>query len=110
MSRHERFGGVGQRSPSTLLRIDERDALLRQAARFYPGCSDREVARRLRVALLTYQTGRWRRTRADLTCPKEHAGKLAGVLWAILKVRDFVPSERLIRAVLSRAEADRGVA
>ena len=37
--------GRGQRSPQTLLMIRERDALLREAARFYPGASDREAAR-----------------------------------------------------------------
>ncbi len=45
MSRHERFGSVGQRSPQTLLLIDERTALLVEAARFFPGLSQRETAR-----------------------------------------------------------------
>jgi hypothetical protein len=104
MSRHERFFGVGQRSPSTLLMIDERDALLRDAAAHYPGLSDREVARRLRTALVTYQNGRWRRDRVENLCPPQHAGKLMALCWAMLKTRDHVPSERTIRAVLARAE------
>ena len=52
----------------------ERDALLVEAARFYPGASDREIARRLRIALLpllNYQTGRWPRTRVELRCPHD---------------------------------------
>jgi hypothetical protein len=110
MSRHERFGAVGQRSPQTLLLIDERDALLVEAARFFPACSDREIARRLRIALQRYRDGRWQRDRADLTCPVQHSGKLAGVCWKLLKTRDAVPSERTIRAALSQAEVDRGFA
>ena len=76
--------GRGHRSPQTLQQISERDTLLREAARFYPGASDREVARRLRVALSRYQTGRWRRSRADLSCPHE-AGRLDALCWHVLK-------------------------
>ena len=107
--RHPLVAGPGCRTPQTLLLIDERAALLRDAAaRFYPGCSDREIARRLRTALLHYQGGRWQRERADLTCPKEHEDKLTAVLWMLLKVRDFVPSERTTRAALSQADVERG--
>jgi hypothetical protein len=53
--------GRGHRTPQTLLLLDERDKLLIEAARFYPGASDREVGRLLRIALLRYQNGRWRR-------------------------------------------------
>jgi hypothetical protein len=99
----------GRRTPSTMLQLDERDHFLREAARFFPFFSQREVARRLRTALLRYQTGRWRRTRTEFTCP-EHRDRLEAVLWSLLKTRDYVPSERLIRAVLSQAEVDRGFA
>ena len=67
--------------------------------RFYPGCSDREIARRLRTAIQLYQGGRWRRERADVECPHA-AGKLTAVLWMLLRVRDFVPSEMTIRRAL----------
>ena len=93
----------GHRTPQTLLLIDERDALLTEAARFYPGASDREIARLLRTALLRYQRGAWRRERTEALCPPRNAGKLTAVLWMILKVRDAIPSERLVRAVLSRS-------
>jgi hypothetical protein len=99
--RHERFGGVGQRSPSTLLQIDERRVLLRAAAAHFPGMSDREVARRLRASLVTYQNGRWRRDRIENLCPPKHTGKLAATLWMILRVRDHAPSERSIRRTLA---------
>jgi hypothetical protein len=92
--------GPGCRTPATLLLIDERDALLVEAARHFPGLSHREIARRLRTAIQRYQSGRWRRTRTELTCPPEHRGRLEAVLWAILKTRDYVPSEMTIRRAL----------
>jgi len=95
--------GRGHRTPQTLLLLDERDAFLREAARHHcVGMSDREAARYLHIALLRYQTDAWRRTRVEALCPPRHAGLLDGLLWAILKVADQVPSERLIRAVLAR--------
>ena len=93
----------GKRTPRTLLAIDERDRYLIEAARHFSGASDREIARRLRIALLRYREGAWRRTRGEAICPPRHAGRLEATLWSILKVRDHVPSERLIRAVLSRS-------
>jgi hypothetical protein len=95
--------GRGRRSPATLLVLDERDALLIEAAKFYPGASDREIARQLRTALSTYRNGRWRRDRVEALCPVQHKGKLMQVLWCLLKTRDAIPGERLIRAVLARA-------
>jgi len=93
--------GRGQRTPGTTLRLAVRDHLLREAARrFCVGMSDRQAARQLHTALTRYQTGRWRRSRVDVTCPHQ-AGRLDAALWLILKVRDHVPSERLIRLALS---------
>jgi hypothetical protein len=100
--------GRGHRSPQTQLLIDERDALLIEARKFYPGCSDRETARRLHAALSTYRNGRWRRDRSEATCPMQHKGKLMQVLWCLLKTRDAIPGERLIRAVLARASITQG--
>jgi len=84
-----------------LLELDERNAYLIEAARHFTG-SDREIARRLRSRLLIYQQGAWRRDRAELRCPPRHAGRLEAVLWCLLRVRDYVPSERLIRMSLAR--------
>jgi hypothetical protein len=92
----------GKRTPRVLLELDERNAYLVEAARHFPGASDREVARRLRIALLRYREGAWRRDRSEALCPERHRGKLAAVLWCVLRVADRVPSERLIRLVLSR--------
>ena len=98
---HLPVDGRGKRSPRVMLQLDERDRYLAVAAGFFPGASDREVARRLRTALLRYREGRWRRSRADLTCPHERE-RIEAMLWMLLKVRDHVPSERLIRMVLGR--------
>ena len=95
--------GRGRRTPRALLMMDERDALLIEAARFFPGASDREIARQLRTALSRYRDGRWRREQVEVRCPAQHEGKLTALLWCVLKVRDHVPSERLIRAVLASA-------
>jgi hypothetical protein len=102
--RHPLVPGPGHRTPQTMLLIDERDRYLREAAQFFPGCADREIARRLRQALSVYRDGRWRRDRAadEPTCPMQYRGKLLEQLWLILRNRDYVPSERTITSALSR--------
>ena len=57
--------GRGHRSPQTMLLIDKRNALLIEAARFFPGASDREAARRIRNALSIYRDGRGSRQTAS---------------------------------------------
>jgi hypothetical protein len=84
--------GRGKRSPAFLLREDERDRYLIEAARHFPGLSDREISRRLRTALVRYREGAWRRTRIEALCPLRHAGRLDAVLWMLLKVRQAIPS------------------
>jgi hypothetical protein len=76
--------------------------LLADAARFYPGCTDREVARRLRKSLKTYRAGRFRRDRDCEVCPAQHKGKLVQVLWLILKTLDAIPGDRTIRTALAQ--------
>lgn len=91
----------GHRSNETLLRIDERNQYLREAAhRFFPGCSNREAARRLHIALGRYRSCRWQRDRSEATCPAQHAGRLKEMLFFIFKSRDMVPSVPSIRAAL----------
>jgi hypothetical protein len=89
------------RTPAVQLLIDERDNLIRAAAKFYPGAGDREVARRLRAALSIYRNGRWRRDRAEATCPLQHKRKLLQVMWLILKTRDALVSDRTVRRALA---------
>jgi hypothetical protein len=93
------------RTPAVLLVIEERDALLRIAAkRFCVGMSDREAAKHLYGALNRYRGGRWRRDRADLTCPAQHRGKLTELLYFLLRTRDSVPSIMTIRRALGTRE------
>ncbi|MBA4033200.1 MAG: hypothetical protein C0480_01150 [Bradyrhizobium sp.] len=88
------------RTPAVRLVLDERRKLLAEAARFFPGQSRRETARQLHTALSRYRDGRWRRDRAEATCPMQHRGKLLQVMWTILKVRDQLPSMVTIRRSL----------
>src|SRR4249919_2715441 len=89
------------RTPAVQLLIDETQALIRAAAKFFPGASDREVARRLHTALSIYRNGRWCRDRSEATCPPQHKGKLLQVMWMILKTRDVLVSKRTIRRALA---------
>ena len=89
--------GRGHRSPQTLQMICERDTLLREAAKYFPGASDREAARQLRIALSRYRDGRWRRDRSEATCPVQNQGKLTALLYPLLRTRDHVPSVMTIR-------------
>lgn len=94
--------GRGHRHPETLAALNRRDTLLIEARhRFCTGMSDRAAASMLRTVLLRYQTGRWRRSRADLSCPHD-AERIDALCWHVLRLRDHVP-ERLIRLTLSRS-------
>ena len=91
----------GRRSIGLLAALGQRDRLLIEAAaRFYPGCSQRETARLIHIALSRFRDGRWRRDRIEALCPVQHRGKLTATLWRLLKVRDHVPSEMTIRRAL----------
>jgi hypothetical protein len=96
--------GRGRRSNETLLRLDERNRYLIEAARFFRSPSDREVARQLRIAPLRYRAGAWRRDSAEALCPVRYAGTVKAALWKTLKARDATPpADRTIRALLARA-------
>ena len=97
-----RSGLIGRTRAVELL-ISERNALIRDAAKFYPGCGDREVARQLLIALARYRNGRWLRDRSEATCPAQHRGKLVQVLWLILRTIDAIPSDRTARAALAQS-------
>jgi hypothetical protein len=101
-------GQSHSRTPQTQLLLDERTKLLIEAAKFYPGASEREVARQLCAALSRYRGGRWQRDRSEATCPVQHQGKLVALLWMILKTADRLVSKTTIRrALASREPADR---
>jgi hypothetical protein len=101
--RHPLVPGPGIRTRQTELLISERDNLLAQAAKFFPGCRHREIARRLRSALSTYRNGRWRRDRIEATCPPQHKGKLVQIMWMILKTIDAIPCDRTVRTALAQS-------
>lgn len=86
-----------------MLSRDERDRYLREAAdRFYIGMSDRQAAAFLRAKLMRYREGSWRRDASENLCPVRHGGTITELLWSILKVRDAIPGDRLVRDVLAR--------
>ncbi|WP_036053937.1 hypothetical protein [Bradyrhizobium sp. URHD0069] len=95
--------GRGRRTPLTLLHLSVRDHFLRAAADIYcTGMSDRAAAAVLRTKLARYREGAWRREASEPSMPPRLAGRLDGLLWCVLKVRDRLVSERLIRAVLAQ--------
>jgi hypothetical protein len=104
--RHVVGDGRGHRTTQTLDAIARRNQLILEAGdRYFPGLSGREAARHLRVALLRYRCGAWRRTRTETSCPERHLGRLEELLWRLLRVHDHVPSDKLIRTALSRSES-----
>jgi hypothetical protein len=56
----------------------------------------------LRAKLVRYREGAWRRDRSEALCPPRHRGTITELLWCVLRVKDSLPSERLIRLVLAR--------
>jgi hypothetical protein len=89
--------GRGQRSAQTMLSINEREALLRDAAdRFCVGMSDRQAAAMLHAKLARYRAGAFRRDRSEPPCPARHRGTITEFLWKVLKVHHRLVSERLI--------------
>src|SRR5262245_12219288 len=67
----------------------------------YPNLTDREIARRLRAALIRHREGRWwRRDRIEARCPAQHRGTLTEILWCLLKTHDAIPCDRTIRTAL----------
>jgi hypothetical protein len=94
----------GHRRPETLAALDERDRLLSEcASRFMPGDSARAAAHRMHDALVRYQCGPWRRERTSSGMPAHRHGPGA-YYWRLLKVRDYVPSERVIRRAIDAAK------
>ena len=93
----------GKRYDHTLRLIRARDLLLTEAAGYFPSDSDRETARQLLDALKIYAAGRWQRDSASEACPPQYAGTYRLFFWAILKLHDRVPCDRVIRAAVARA-------
>jgi hypothetical protein len=75
--------------------LNERDRYLIEARQF-PDLSDREITRRLRSWLLIY--------RIEALRPPRHEDGSMRCCGRSYKIRDHVPSERLIRLVLAGFE------
>ncbi|MET4152011.1 hypothetical protein AB7Z32_33960 [Bradyrhizobium sp. 482_C4_N1_1] len=93
----------GKRYNHTLRLIRARDILLVMAAAYFPSSSNRETARLLLDALTIYAAGRWQRDRAIEACPPQYAGTYRLLFWAILKLHDRLPCDRIVRAAVARA-------
>ena len=95
--------GPGQRRPSTLARLAERDKLYRRAAReFFPGLKPAKQAHELHRAFSRYETTAWRFDKGGtVTCPPQHAGTVRALAWEVLNLTDRVQSERSIRQILA---------
>ncbi|QHO78204.1 hypothetical protein ACH79_42115 [Bradyrhizobium sp. CCBAU 051011] len=63
--------------------------------------SERSAAAELHRELARYSALAWRRDRTEVQCPARHVGRITEACWSILKLRDQVPSERVIRRALA---------
>ncbi|MET4518123.1 hypothetical protein [Bradyrhizobium sp. I1.7.5] len=104
-------GGRGHPTPAEMLSRDERDRYLIAAAdRYCVGLSDNAAADVLVAKLSLYRVTAWQRDRdcEEALCPHRHRGTIREFFWMILKARDRLPGERLVREVLRASERDRG--
>jgi hypothetical protein len=91
----------GHRTAETLLRIDERDKLLAEAALRLPQQSALAAAHKLHEILSRYRAGAWRRECAAESVPPRRIGQVEEFCWKILRLRDYRPSTRTIRRALA---------
>ncbi|MET4179477.1 hypothetical protein ABIB94_001569 [Bradyrhizobium sp. JR7.2] len=103
--------GRGHPTPAEMLSRDERDRYLIAAAdRYCVGLSDNAAADFLLAKLSLYRETAWQRNRDcdEALCPRQHRNTIREFFWMILKARDRLPGERLVREVLRASERDRG--
>ena len=101
--------GRGHPTPAVMLSRDERDRYLIAAAdRFYIGVSDNSAAADLVTKLSLYRATAWHNDGPEALCPHRHRGTIREFFWMILKARDRLPGERLVREVLRASERARG--
>lgn len=82
--------------------LDQRDELLRAIAnQFYAGLTVSAQATAIEAALTRYAAAGWRSDRMLEACPVKREADATGLCWAILRVRDTVPSARHIRRILA---------
>jgi beta-lactamase class A len=71
--------------------------------------SDNAAADLLIAKLSLYRATAWQRDRDcdEALCPLRHRGSIRELFWMVLKSRDRLPSERLVREVLRASERAR---
>jgi hypothetical protein len=101
--------GAGHPTPAQMLSRDERDRYLVEAAdRYCIGMSDNAAADYLLVRLARYRETAWRKDGVEALCPARHRGSITEFFWMVLKSRDRLPGERLVREVLRASQRARG--
>jgi hypothetical protein len=94
---------VGQTSWWEHELLQERGALIREAAKYFPAIkSRRKKADEISRALSRYRSGDWRRHRAYTTPPEELCNALHGVLFRLLKL-DVALGATIVRDALNVA-------
>lgn len=100
------LGLPGPRSISTARNNAERIELINQAAHeFFQHHSEAAQAEAIRFELDKYRSTAWIRDRETDKCPAR-AGTLRGILWQILKLRDWSLSARQIRRFLATSSRE----
>ena len=100
--------GRGHPTPAEMLSRDERDRYLVEAAdRYCVGMSDNAAADYLVAGLTRFRETAWRNDGAEALCPPRHRGTIREFFWMVLKSRDRLPGERLVREVLRASERAR---
>ncbi|MET4034515.1 hypothetical protein ABIB94_008422 [Bradyrhizobium sp. JR7.2] len=103
--------GRGHPTPAEMLSRDERDRYLIAAAdKYCARLSDNAAAELLVAKLSLYRVTAWQRDRDcdEALCPLRHRNTIREFFWMILKARDRLPGERLVREVLRASERERG--
>jgi len=95
----------GGRQWRTEQAINERDRVLREAAALYwPDRPVAEQAREMAAALARYAATGWPRHRSLAACPERLHGTFSALAWHVLRARDFVLVERVLRRILAGLE------
>jgi hypothetical protein len=90
----------GRRNPETEALILRRDALIREAAQFYPCGSDRERAKALAQDWSVYAGNRWKNDRHEERCPAHYRGRKEAAFYKLAALNLQQRGEELIRKVL----------
>ncbi|CUU17585.1 hypothetical protein CDS [Bradyrhizobium sp.] len=84
--------------------------MIAAADKYCARLSDNAAAELLVAKLSLYRVTAWQRDRDcdEALCPLRHRNTIREFFWMILKARDRLPGERLVREVLRASERERG--